>query len=537
MTVADDTEASNMREPFGSPDGASTDPGTFVEFDSVMQWQDLALPAKDKTVRILVGRRGSGKSRYLRRIELEAQSENIVFAQPAELINLNHLKSIGIQFPEKELRLEVWERIWNAAIYSSLCTFLLYHNKIPSGKNLNVSIETKNFLHEKKDKFFKSNNRPRSVVQSLNEILRKKSTQNTLLEFINDPDWSEIEQFVIETISQSSPVFIFIDVLDDNFASAPKESIDCQLGLINWIMKRISDPRISHRLHLVISVRDTVYASLLDSPNGARYNQRNFIRCLDWNHASAAYFLEKKISTLPMDFMAQHVRGKTPIQNWLGIENVVNEHRNNIEEDITDYLLRHTRCLPREIVEIGNALATTIGRNNVIGKKLDSKEIRSLIGSKARTLAVKGLEEVAHHLMALEGVRQETFGTFELYKVWMTDILTGTFLSEIKSEQFDFNQLNSAEKEFHKKVTWWNSDSGAKLNVYDIFWQHGFIGVQRNGDPEEIVRFFHSYSHSQGEPTSKLPVGRLVNFYFLHSSLVDGISVPATNIAPRFMLE
>ena len=174
-----------MREPFGSPDGAAREPGTFVEFDSILHWQDLALPASDRTARILVGRRGSGKSRYLRRIELDAEDSNVVFSQPAEFINSVHLKFVHSAFPDRDERLEVWERTWNAAIYSSLCSFLLFHNKIPTGKSLNVSTETKDFLDTKRQKFFWADNRPRPVVQSLNEILRRKSSINTLLSFFD----------------------------------------------------------------------------------------------------------------------------------------------------------------------------------------------------------------------------------------------------------------------------------------------------------------------------------------------------------------
>ncbi len=537
MDDANELSSTHERQPFGSPDGASQDAGTFVEFVDTRLWQDLSLPASDKLARILVGRRGSGKSRYLRRLELAAEADNIVFNQPNEFINSAYLKLIQNNFPDQDERLEVWERIWNAAIYSSLGSYIMQYHGKSDGKTLNVSEDALKYLnsinntHLMWDKFH-----PRGVVASLNEILRRKTAKSTLLAFVESKEWDSIQSAVLQSIDHSSPVFAFIDVLDDNFSAAPKESIDCQLSLINWIMKRITDANISHRLHIVVTVRDVVYASLLDSPNGRRYNQKRHIRCLDWNRESATFFLDRKIERLHSDYMSSKSRSSSQIGKWLGIEQIKNEFRGNITEKIGDYILRHTRCLPREIVELGNSLSNVIGKKNALGQVLGENELRSLIGTAAREIANKGLQEVALHLIALEGQSPEKTSPYELYRTWVTSILADSFLGAIKSEKFTSHILQKAETAFHAIMPWWQSESKTDLKVYDVLWQHGFIGVQRKGDAESIIRFFHSYSDVGGELTSKLPVGVAINAYFLHSSLVDGKKVKATNMAPEIVL-
>lgn len=65
-------------QPFGSPDGAAGDAGSFVSFHNIDRWRDLALRDGDRRARIPVGRRGSGKSRYLRKLQISIREEKLL---------------------------------------------------------------------------------------------------------------------------------------------------------------------------------------------------------------------------------------------------------------------------------------------------------------------------------------------------------------------------------------------------------------------------------------------------------------------------
>lgn len=94
-------------QPFGSPDGAAEDAGSFVNFQDIGRWRDLALRDGDRRARILVGRRGSGKSRYLRKLQISIRDEKLLdYAQRDTKISLRHLTWLHKVFPERAARLE-----------------------------------------------------------------------------------------------------------------------------------------------------------------------------------------------------------------------------------------------------------------------------------------------------------------------------------------------------------------------------------------------------------------------------------------------
>jgi hypothetical protein len=57
--------------PFGDPDGARADIQTvmdkFVGFQGQKPWGGIASSPNDRTIRVIVGRKGAGKTVYLRR--------------------------------------------------------------------------------------------------------------------------------------------------------------------------------------------------------------------------------------------------------------------------------------------------------------------------------------------------------------------------------------------------------------------------------------------------------------------------------------
>ncbi|MFI4934867.1 MAG: hypothetical protein ACHP7N_09640 [Caulobacterales bacterium] len=519
---------SGRSEPFGSPDGASEEPGTFIEFPDAGVWRDLALRATDRRARILVGRRGSGKSRYLRMMQLSVLKEGLLdYPQRDTKINLSSLRWMHRAFPDRAERLEIWEELWSCAVYAGVASFLLHCG--PSAMSAApLSEKDRTFLAEDARNFIPRGPREHPVVAVLNNILHTYSDRSRLVGFLRNPVWLSIESITLDTINVSTPVFAFIDALDDNYSEAPAESTDAQLGLVTWILRKIVDPNVSNRLHVVVTVRDVIYAALLDTDNGQRYNDRQHIRCLDWDERSSRYYLEQKIGKLPVEYRAGRNSSKVVIERWLGFSTMTNPRRADAVEDVGDYILRHTRFLPREINEIGNNISRSIGANDSVKRDADPADIRRTVATVARSFARTVIREVSLHLAALDKVdAQDPRGAD--YAGQISEAVHA-FIRAVGKEVFDPARLRLADSEFCSAAPWWSAEVGAnKLRIQDILWQHGLIGYRRAADPNRWVRYFNSAAWAEGDLIAVLPSAEQ---YVLHSALLDILPVQAHPLAP-----
>jgi hypothetical protein len=515
-------------QPFGSPDGGAEDAGSFVTFEDVGKWRDLALKDDDRRPRILVGRRGSGKSRYLRKLQISIRGEKLLdYEQRDVKIQLRHLDWLHRVYPDRPARLEGWENLWQCSIYAGLATFLLYNPACPTGI---LTEKTVDFL----EKCRLIPEGPMSIVAVLNSILQRFSDRSRLELHLADPRWHSIEGIVLGALSVMPAIFCFIDALDDNYEDAPVESTDAQLGLMNWIMRKVSDTAVTNRLHVVITIRGVIYAALLDTANGQRYNDRLHIRCLDWDERSSSYYLQKKISLLNRRFCVNpDASTETPMQRWLGFDKIRNLKRGGVEEKVEEYILRHTRFLPREINELGNKISLEIRRAKSDGQKLDPASVSRTISATALIFARGIIKEVACHLAALDGVRppaDDAKPSREAdYLALMTDAVN-KFLQSLSSEKFEEASLAAADEVFKGQVPWWAAQvAGHNVLLQDVLWQHGLIGYRKSGDQEQWVRYFNSTVWTEGDMSARLPRAA---HYYLHSALLDIFSPKIEELPP-----
>lgn len=119
-------------------------------------------------------------------------------------------------------------------------------------------------------------------------------------------------------------------------------------------MRFVQEGDLSNRLFVIISVRDNVWSSIY-SGNRVNYYNEEHIQILKWDYRSIEYFFNSKIKTLEEKYVRNMVRD-VQINDWLGITNVKNVYR-NISEPVMQYILRHTRLLPRDVIIMGNVLA------------------------------------------------------------------------------------------------------------------------------------------------------------------------------------
>ena len=58
--------------------------------------------------------------------------------------------------------------------------------------------------------------------------------------------------------------------------------------------------------------------------------------------------------------------GPPSVRDWLGIATVADEWGG--KERVEDYLLRHTRMIPRDVISLGNALSVEVLRHRKAGR-------------------------------------------------------------------------------------------------------------------------------------------------------------------------
>lgn len=137
--------------PFGNPDGSRADieavQKDFIPFWGSSVWGGLATEEDDLTARIIVGRKGSGKTVYLRRLHAFASNQHSIYADEIQR-NLPTTETV-VKFSqwctEKNLT-EKWMNVWYAAILRAIVSNLLHNPKLrPSVNSDEADKLTQNF--------------------------------------------------------------------------------------------------------------------------------------------------------------------------------------------------------------------------------------------------------------------------------------------------------------------------------------------------------------------------------------------------------
>jgi hypothetical protein len=99
-------------------------------------------------------------------------------------------------------------------------------------------------------------------------------------------------------------------------------------------------------------------SSVYRSEHAPRYYNEPHIRVLNWDQGSLLYLLARKLQRLPPSLlMRRAATGPPTIRDWLGVDG-----RWPGPGPIEDYLLGHTRLIPRDIISLGNELSEMILR-------------------------------------------------------------------------------------------------------------------------------------------------------------------------------
>lgn len=514
-------------DPFGDADAARAnlfDPGKFVEFTGRRFRAGVGMRPDAGEVRVIVGGKGAGKTIYLRRLQTNISRNGSLYVddwrnRPPATRHILDLWSWSTSVTDCRQR---WSRLWRRAIMRSVISHLLYAPRlragVPDGLLRRIRLDFPELVPTFEERS--------SIVSQVEAIIRDHIGRDAIDEFLHHSRWEVLEHHVIDALEDLPPIFFILDALDEEFETAPSQWLDCQEGLLRQVLELRSNQRLGARLHVIIGVRDLVYSTTQHSEHSSRFHRTPGIRYLRWNGEAIAYFLHAKLRGLDVDEWMLNPRASDPLERWLGLRTVHNKERNK-QEVLEDYILRHTRLIPRDIIQMGNALCERIdvavdNRDQILSESI----VRDTVAEVSRESGMEQLYIVANHITADLMPREALeHGFADSY----IDLPDGDVAPEEMARAYQravLDQLRVALGELEEdRVTAKRLDAFAKklaplgdVDVLSILWQHrliGFVdGKRRLHDP---VVF---YGVAQDD-SLQLPQGKA--HYALHPILIDAV--------------
>ena len=354
--------------PFGNPDGSRADIedviSEFVDFGGNPAYGHLATRANDSMVRVIVGKLGAGKTVYLRRLQDFQSRQDSVYADvPQQSLPKTEVVVKACQWFSNSVLVEKWMQIWERAIMRSLASHLLRRPELRQQLRDEQAEEIEQSYARLLDDF----RRPRSIYSQVRDIINQRQTGHQLSTYLDDPLWDDLEDLLGEVVGQCKPIYFYLDAVDEEFSHAPMYWLKCQEGLFYQVMRLLRDHRLGGRLHVVVCIRDIVMSSVYRSEHAPRYYNEPHIRVLTWDRGSLLYLLGKKLQRLPPSLLMRRATSGPPtIGDWLGVNG--RWPGPDGDETIEDYLLSHTRLIPRDIISLGNELSEEVLRQKQAGQ-------------------------------------------------------------------------------------------------------------------------------------------------------------------------
>jgi hypothetical protein len=508
---------------FGSPDGDRTDfadaVADFVAFKDRRFRRGLGMDMGDRRARVIVGRKGAGKTLYLRLLQDNAKQDNSLYADDwqTKVFNSDSVLTVAEWYPDQSQAIEKWEAIWRCATLGSIVSHLLFapdlrpvHSRLIDGLDAELSSLLPPFTQRE------------SIYTQVVDVLKRSESKEELDDFLADRRWSSIETLVETALSTAKPLCFYLDALDEYFEHAPRQWLACQLGLFQMVMMFLKHPRMGGRLHIVIGVRDIVFSSRLSSEHKTKYLMSNNVRTLDWDRDAVTHLLRQKLTTLAPEHQMKPDADDW-IERWLGCTEIVNSL--DEREPILDYLLRHTRLIPRDIVHLGNELCNVIDKTKDFDQPfLAHDDIRKAVRRVAREFGEESLLMVANQVTAdamppgahadgyanlFTGEYQDEVPHGKALQETLAEHL-GDMIAALKVVRFGRRVLEEFEKRVSRMI-----DGGALLNT---LWHHGLLGHIEGPVLSGSVTFYDAAS-----PDDAMRLPRGMPGYALHPILIDAI--------------
>jgi Protein tyrosine and serine/threonine kinase len=462
--------------PFGNPDGSRADIEDlikeFVDFGGDPAYGHLATRANDSMVRVIVGKLGAGKTVYLRRLQdFQSHQDSVYAVAPQQSLPKTEVVVKACQWFSDSVLVEKWMQIWQCAIMRSLASHLLRRPELRQQLRDEQADEIEHSYARLLDDF----RRPRSIYSEVRDIINQRQTAHQLSTYLDDPLWDDLEDLLGEVICRCKPIYFYLDALDEEFSHAPMYWLKCQEGLFYQVMRLLRDHKLGGRLHIVVCIRDIVMSSVYRSEHAPRYYNEPHIRVLTWERNSLLYLLQQKLRRLPPSLlMRRPAEGPPTIRDWLGVNGPWPGPDG--DETIENYLLNHTRLIPRDIISLGNELNEEVLRQKQAGHDgLPLAALQGVVQRCAKRFGDSQLAQCANQISsdlmpqnaALHNY-SELFTSTQAYTSGVQEEVR-SFVRMIGVDRFSRADLGALQEmaELHFEKT---------TDLASVLWQNGLLG-------------------------------------------------------------
>src|SRR5215813_1330737 len=147
------------------------------------------------------------------------------------------------------------------------------------------------------------------------------------------------------------PVYVFLDNLDDYYEREPNLWFNSMYGQF----RAVREISLAHRsIHVFSSLRRDVYEQFSDE---MRLQYYDYIALLDYKKDDLLDIFEAHIKGLDRDLLMEEKGQQTdPWRSFFGNCCQLSNEFVGVEEDIRDYLHRHTYGRPRDMIHMGTVL-------------------------------------------------------------------------------------------------------------------------------------------------------------------------------------
>jgi hypothetical protein len=509
--------------PFGAPDAATADLDLDQLWEQYVNIDGTLTPTREAAIpRVVFGRKGSGKSHYLRALNALKARDPSVLAYGPSTDPPPHDWVIRLSMALQREAIPTWEMFWQKAILASAATTLLSRSHDATDpRTEQLALATRQVLGIKQLPVG-----PLSPFGAARHILTRSGSLEQFQAILGRPQWQEVEDGLATLVTAAPPLYFFLDNLDavDSFAPRPWHS--CQRGLLEAVLHLAEDPRW-RRIHTVVALKDTVVQALLNSVHGQKYVHSPWLHRLEWSAEQSQEFMRRKIGKLDSLWYAA-LTPPASAAEWLGRDVILNDVR-HMDEQIEAYLLRHTLLLPRDVVEMGNCICEAIEKAHTRGRvHLTDDEVRAAVNRAAIQIGKTGVYgagiEVARRLMPSEAPLHGVSGAYGVTDVdeidtdgGMTRAISEEYamvltlgVKAIKRDRFGVAALDNLHTVVRQKLP----HKEAQEEATGALWRLGMIGVIE-GQLESGQA--HFYGHSEHDSWLLPDAER----FALHPSMID----------------
>ena len=532
-----------LDNPLGDEDAAKRDKTdvhhAFVDVRDLIV-QPYQVSEDIEQIRVVVGKKGSGKTHILRYIEDETgkSGRTVIFGALNDNAIPAHLERQFETGTDRPHARSHWSRLWRIVIAISILSRFLTDQSAPKTRkslfrfldSRGVGSENRSFVEARQslvahfEQHFSAGidfklASLRDVADPgivLHRILEPIHTLSRLLQFLDKTDLASLESDVASLVKHDRPIHVIIDGVDEVSWRQPRMWLDFQVGLFDAIFFFHEAQRNTNDIVITAAIRNFVFVAARESPHADRI--RNLLS-LNWDPRSARMFLNRRLQQISgLRFVdSDRLKGdQRPLAGWLGFSKVQAKRR-SVPEDVERYLLRHTRLSPRNIIRLFNLLCRHKAQLYLSGEDFTEKDFRAVVEEVGNDVADLMLKTAAEEIIAFTPDISTTVSTVRNEGVvnWVATEL-GDTIREFGKEVLSRDEYEYFLETFLRRILPDEActDSGISRNsrlAEAILWRSNVIAFRPQKDPE--TGWIFSWSPQQSLPSKPDMAG-------FHSSLI-----------------